>query len=107
MKLAAIRRDPAHEAATEGGIFRDRQAQVKTKNFRPIAERRAGFGRKNGRLDEDSASDASSQDPEAEETARRAELASIIPVGFLRTVKPGLGPASNYAKRAPQQAVAR
>lgn len=34
-KLAAIRRDPDREAATAGGIFRDRRVQVKTKNFRP------------------------------------------------------------------------
>jgi len=87
-KLAAVRRDPAREAANDGGIFRDRRAQAKTKNFRPIVERRRSPGRRNGRLDVDSGSDASSQDPEAEEDARRAELAAIIPVGFLQTGKP-------------------
>ena len=87
-KLKAIRRDPGREAATQGGIFRDRRVQTKSKNFRPRAQRRRSFGRKNGHLVADSSSDASSRDQEAENGAQEEDLTALLPAGFLATAPP-------------------
>jgi hypothetical protein len=109
-KLAEVRQDPAREAAVAGGIFRDRHAQVKTKNFRPVAEQRTGQGRRNGRLNTDSGSDASSRDRDSDEDERAGHdnyHGAVVPFGFLPDAAARRGPAPAGPEPAPRVAAAR
>ena len=108
-KLETLR-DPqrdGRQTRREAGIFRDRQAQVKTKNFRPQAAALTHLRSEYVLLDADAAtrSELASRETADQENQRDVELedlAALIPVGFLRKPKDQSGPLYNHAKAARQ-----